>query len=155
MKKVFPLIVLMVLLVITVNPVLAAGSPQASQLQPGSPTSSPARDVELIVDEVINVDVLGHRHIQKWQRVIDGIIEVKNDYIRKDVDLDTNKTILYDKQWRDIELESVEIKPFEPPSGEYYWKKVVLFVDEEDLDFFEDGSSFYTFFDADEYPLVC
>jgi hypothetical protein len=155
MKKLFPLILLMVLLTITVNPVLAAGPPEANQLQPGDLKIPPAKDAVLSVDETINVDILGHRHIQKWQRVIDGIIEVKNDYIRKDVDLDTNKTILYDKQWRDIELESVEIKPFEPPSGEYYWKKVVLFVDEEDLGFFEDGSSFYTFFDADEYPLVC
>ncbi len=155
MKKLFPLILLMVLLAITVSPVLAAGSPEASQSQPGSPKVPPAKDAMLSVDEVINVDGLGHRHIQKWQRVIDGIIHVKNDYIRKDVDLDTNKTILYDKQWRDIEFESVEIKPFEPPSGEYFWKKVVLFVDEEDLGFFEDGSSFYTFFDADEYPLVC
>jgi len=155
MKKLFPLILLMVLLTITVNPVLAAGPPEASQLQPGDPKILLTRDAVLSVDETINIDILGHRHIQKWQRVIDGIIEVKNDYIRKDVDLDTNKVILYDKQWRDIELESVEIKPFEPPSGEYYWKKVVLFVDEEDLDFFEDGSSFYTFFDADEYPLVC
>lgn len=155
MKKLFPLILLMVLLAITVSPVLAAGPPEASQLQPADPRILPTRDAVLSVDETINVDILGHRHIQKWQRVIDGIIEVKNDYIRKDVDLDTNKVILYDKQWRDIELESVEIKPFEPPSGEYYWKKVVLFVDEEDLDFFEDGSSFYTFFDADEYPLVC
>ena len=155
MKKLFPLILLMVLLAVTVSPVLAAEPPEASQLQPGGSRIPPARDVVLSVDETINVDILGHRHIQKWQRVIDGIIEVKNDYIRKDVDLDTNETILYDKQWRDIEFESAEIKPFEPPSGEYYWKQVVLFVDEEDLGLFEDGSSFYTFFDADEYPLVC
>jgi len=155
MRKTFPLILLIVLLTITVNPVLAAGPPEASQLQPGDPRIPPAKDAVLSVDETINVDILGHRHIQKWQRVIDGVIEVRNDYIRIDVDLDTNETILYDKQWRDIEFESVEIKPFEPPSGEYCWKKVVLFVDEQDLDFFEDGSSFYTFFDADEYPLVC
>lgn len=155
MKKLFPLILSIVLLAITVSPVLAAGPPEASQLRPGGPIVPSAKDVVLSVDETINVDALGHRHIQKWQRVIDDVIEVKNDYIRKDVDLDTNKTVLYDKQWRDIEFESVEIKPFEPPSGEYYWKKVVLFVDEEDLGLFEDGSSFYTFFDADEYPLVC
>ena len=98
MKKLFSLILLMVLLAITVSPVLAAGPPEASQLRPGGPIVPPARDVALSVDEVINVDVLGHRHIQKWQRVIDDVIEVKNDYIRKDVDLDTNEVILYEKR---------------------------------------------------------
>jgi hypothetical protein len=155
MKKLFPLIMLMILLAMTVSPTVAAEPPEASELQLSSPEVTPAKDVVLSVDETVDIDVLGHRHIQKWQRVINDVIEVKNDYIRKDVDLDTNKIILYDKKWRDIELENVEIKPFDPPSGEYYWKKVVLFVDEEDLGFFEDGTSFYTFFDVDEYPLVC
>ena len=165
MKKLFSVILLTLLLAGTVSLGLAAEPSEASESYTEDTGVSPPTDAVLIADEVMNNDILGHRRIQRWQRVIDDVVHVQNDYVRAHVDLDTNEIILYEKQWRDIEFESVDIKPFEPPDGEYIWKKVVLFVGEEDrgcLGSFFDGSPLeglplYDFLDADavEYPLVC
>lgn len=163
MKKLLLVILLTVLLASTLSTGLAAEPSEASGPYSKDTRVSAPTDAVLTVDEVMNSEVLGRRHIQRWERVIDDVVHVQNDYVRIHVDLDTNEIILYEKQWRDIKFESVDIKPFEPPDGEYIWKKVVLFVEEEDCgllgDFFKgsplEDSPLYAFLDAVRYPLVC
>lgn len=163
MKKLFAVILLTVLLASTVSLGLAARPSEASLSYTQDVGVSPPTDAALIADVVMDSDVVGHRRIQRWERVIDDVIHVHNDYVRIHVDVNTNEIILYEKQWRDIQFASVDIKPFEPPDGGYIWKKVVLFVEEEDRgslgDFFDgsplEGLPLYDFFDVVEYPLVC
>ncbi|MBE0431627.1 MAG: carboxypeptidase regulatory-like domain-containing protein [Dehalococcoidia bacterium] len=152
--KLLSVILLTVPLASTAALAVAAESPEAGGARTEDVGVAPPMDVVLTCDRIVDNDVLGHRHIQYGERTIDDVIHVKNDYIVIHVDLETNETILYERRWRDFEFESPDITPFEPPGGDYFWKEVMLFVDEEDRCFFE-GSPFYTFFDAPEYPLAC
>jgi hypothetical protein len=165
MKKLLVLILLGVLLAGTVSLGLAAYPSEAILCCARDGVASPPPDAVLITDVVIDSDIVGHRRIQRWEHVIDDVIQVHNDYVRVHVDVNTNEIILYEKHWRDIDIDlaALEIKPFEPPDGEYVWKKVVLFVDEGDCgslgDFFEgsalEGLPLYSLSGAVEYPLVC
>ena len=165
MKKLFSLILLTVLLASTVSLGLAAEPSEASGSYTEDTGVSPPVDAALIVDVVMNSGIAGARHIQRWEHIIDDLIHVHNDFVRIHVDVGTNEVILYEKRWRDIDIDlaSLEIKPFDPPGGECLWKKVVLFVDQDDRgslgDFFAgsslEGSPLYEFIEAVEYPLVC
>lgn len=162
MKKLFAVILLTALLASTVSLGLEAAQSDKPLRHSGVGVSPPV-DAVLTVDVVMNSDIVGHRRIQRWEHIINDLIHVHNDYVRIHVDVSTNEIILHEKQWRDIQLDNVDIKPFEPPDGAYIWKKVVLFVDEEDCgslgDFFDgsplEGSPLYDFIEAVEYPLVC
>ena len=115
-----------------------------------SGTDGEAKSVALPMNAVLTVeDTIGDKHVEYFEHIIDDVIWVKNDYVLIHVDPDTNETVRYNKSWRDIELPDLEIKSFEPPGGQYFWKKVAVFLNEEDC------GNFYTFYDISEYPLVC
>jgi hypothetical protein len=103
-------------------------------------------DAVLVADETI-----GGTRAKYWVHVIDDVFYIKNDYISMQLDLETNEIVKFEKKWRDVStnLTAIEIKPFEPPSGGYFWKIVAVFLEQEDID------DFYTFFNAHEYPLIC
>ncbi|MCJ7575411.1 MAG: hypothetical protein MUO80_01840 [Dehalococcoidia bacterium] len=143
MKKLFMAIMLTALLASVVDLGLGARSLQATLSDAQDSLASLPNDAVLLSDVTIDSDIVGHRHIQRWERVIDGVIHVYNDYVRVHEDATTNEVILYEKRWRDVDVDltALDIKPFDPPEAEHIWKKVVLFVDEEDCgslgDFFE------------------
>jgi len=124
---------------------LIAGTIGCSSESNSNPYTIPQGAV-LVVNETI-----GNVSVEYWERVIDGVFHVKNDYVLMDVAPETNEIVNYTKKWRDISanLTSVEVKPFAPPGGEYFWKSVVVFLEEEDVGYF------YSFYQAHEYPLVC
>jgi len=164
MKKLFAVILLTALLASTVSLGLEAAESDKPLRHSGVGVSLPEGAV-LTVDVVMNSGIVGARHIQRWEHIIDDLIHVHNDFVRIHVDVGTNEVILYEKRWRDIDIDltSLEIKPFDPPGGECLWEKVVLFVDQDDRgslgDFFAgsslEGGPLYDFIEAVEYPLVC
>jgi len=111
-----------------------------------------SRDAEVILplDAVLaTAPVISGMRAEYWEHIYNGAIHIKNDYILIHRDVDTNKIVKYIKEWRDIELPDVEIRPFTPPGDEYTWKRVVAFLDDAD------PGHFYTFYDIPEYPLIC
>jgi hypothetical protein len=165
MKKLFAVVLLTALLASVVDLGLGAQPLQATLSHTQDSLAPLPSDAVLLSDVTIDSDMVGHRHIQRWERVIGGVIHVYNDYVRVHEDATTNEVILYEKRWRDIDIDltALDIKPFEPADAEYIWKKVVMFVDEEDRgslgDFFEgsvlEGLPLYSFYGVVEYPLVC
>jgi nitrous oxidase accessory protein len=100
------------------------------------------------VDALLTVDkIIGTTHVKYWQHVINNSIYVKNDFILMHIDVESGEIVRSQKKWREIQL-NVNYKLFQPRK-EYFWKKLVVFPDRDEYDFF------YTFYDPREYPLVC
>ena len=143
-KKLFALILLTILFTSLVTLGFYTGPVEAGGTDGGT------NSVALPMNAVLTVEVtIGDKHVEYFEHIIDDVIWVKNDYVLIHVDPDTNETIRYNKSWRDIELPNVEIKSFQPSGGQYFWKKVAVFLNKEDC------GNFYTFYDINEYPLVC
>jgi len=103
-------------------------------------------------DAVLAVDQpIGSIDVKYWERVVDGVFHVINDYVLLHLDPDTDEIIKCEQQWRDIDVDlaHLEVESFEPPGGEHFWKRVVVFLEEEDLGYF------YTVSNATQCPLVC
>jgi hypothetical protein len=94
-------------------------------------------------------EIIGGRRVEYWEHIYGGIIKIKNDHILIHRDVDTNEIVEYIKNWRDIDLPDVEIKLFIPPGGDFFWKRVVAFLNNTDL------GHFYTLYDMPEFPLIC
>jgi len=109
----------------------------------GADKVSISAEAVLVVDEVV-----GNVHVKYWEHVINDIIHLKSDYILLHTSVGSDEVVEYQKNWRDIELADVEIKPFEPRK-EYFWRKLVAFSSKEDCGYF------YTLDDTCEYPFVC
>ena len=105
MKKLFAVILLTALLASTVSLGVAAQPSEAMLCYAQDSAASPPGDAALVADVVIDSDSVGHRRIQRWEHVIDDVIHVHNDYVRVHVDVNTNEIILYEKRWRDIDID--------------------------------------------------
>jgi PKD repeat protein len=106
------------------------------------------KEIEETEDKTLEVDeIIGDRHVKYWEHVIDGIC-VKNDSILLHRDVETGEIVHYERCWTDVgSLSYPEIESIDPEN--YYWKKAVVFPDEDDCTYF------YTFDDSQEYPLTC
>lgn len=145
MKKIVSLILLFLLMIGIIT--LGSGS---GVLQASGYSTHRAGEVLLPLDSEVKVEeTIGGRHVEYLEHIYNGTIHIKNDYILIHRDFDTGEIIKYNKNWRDIELPDVEFKLFAPPSGDYFWKKVVAFLDDTD------PGHFYTFYEIPEYPLIC
>ncbi|KAA0001749.1 MAG: hypothetical protein FE048_04960, partial [Thermoplasmata archaeon] len=105
-------------------------------------------EIEKTGDKILIVDkLIGDRHVKYWEHVVDGIY-VKGDYILLHIDIESNDIVEYQRNWTDITL-SFESgnDSFEPKN--YFWKKMVVFLDEGDL------NNFYSFYGKIEYPIIC
>jgi len=117
---------------------------------PEPPEFSLTKDYCVPTEATISVEAaIGDRYVEYWEHVTDGGICVKNDYVLIHRDIDSNEIINYEKNWREVEFTSGPIAPFEPPGGEYFWKRAVAFLDSGDCGYF------YTMSELQEYPLVC
>src|SRR4030042_4979401 len=125
MKKLLAGVVLTALRASVVDLGLGAQPLQATLSHTQDSLAPLPSDAVLLSDVTIDSDMVGHRHIQRWERVIGGVIHVYNDYVRGHEDATTNEVILYEKRWRDIDIDltALDIKPFEPADAEYIWKK--------------------------------
>lgn len=101
------------------------------------------QDKILIID-----DVIGRLHVKYWEHVINGVY-VKNDSILLHLDTENGKVVNYERSWIDVDLllDDYYDKDFEPV--DFFWKKLVVFPDEEDC------SYFYNFYKQVNYPIVC
>ena len=105
------------------------------------------RDIEETEDKVLKVDaIIGDLHVKYWEHVINDVL-VQNDSILLHLDIEDGDIIKYEKSWTDIKSLDYEEEILEPDN--YFWKKLVVFPDEDDCTFF------YTFYDPLEYPVVC
>jgi len=99
-------------------------------------------DKKLIVDNLI-----GDRKVKYWVHLI-GDIFVINDSILLHMDYQYGKVIEYKRSWSEIDVISINIRNADF-NGEYYWKRRVVFPDENDSDLF------YTFNGSQKFPLFC
>jgi hypothetical protein len=149
MKKILSVILLSLLLISILTSGFNTGTLEASGYS-ARHAGRPGGEVFLPLYAVAEVnDIIGGKRVEYWEHIYGGTIQIKNDYILIHRDVDTNEIVKYSKNWRDIELPNVEIKPFTPPSGDYFWKRVVAFLNNTDL------GHFYTLYDMPEYLLIC
>ena len=106
------------------------------------------KEIKEIDDKVLSIDeIIGDRHVMYWEHVINEVY-VKGDSILLHIDIETGDIVNYEKTWTDIEIKSAPMDDiFEPDS--YFWKQKVVFSEENDC------TNFYTFYEPQEYPLVC
>jgi hypothetical protein len=96
---------------------------------------------------IIKDDIIGDRYVRYWEHVIDNIF-VKNDSMLLHMDLEKVKILEFNKSWSNLKVKSIKFNSgcF---TGNYIWKKKIVFPDEEDSDIF------YTFYSEQQYPLFC
>lgn len=120
---------------------------------PGYATHQKSQDILLQIKQTPNKTLfidktIGDIHVNYWIHKIDNI-EIKNDYILFQTDLKNNEIIKYEKQWRDIK-KIQNYKPFiEIDKTDIAWKKLVIFPEENDLNYF------YTIDKNQDFPLLC
>ncbi len=105
-------------------------------------------EIKTTKDKILIVDkVIGDRSVKYWEHVIDNIFVI-NDSMLLHIDLEYRRVLHYKRSWSNIEVITLRFGDgkFE---GEYYWKRKVVFPDEDDC------GIFYTFNDKQEYPLFC
>jgi len=91
---------------------------------------------------------IGDIHVEYWIHKT-GDIEIKNDYILFQTDLKDSKIIKYEKQWRDIQKIPNDISLIEFDNTDIAWKKLVIFLEKNDL------NNFYSTDNNQEFPLLC
>ena len=91
---------------------------------------------------------IGDIHVKYWIHKIDDI-EIKNDYILFQTDIKNGKIIKYEKQWRNIQQIQNDISLIEFDNTDIAWKKLVIFPEKNDLNYF------YSVDNNQEFPLLC
>jgi len=148
-KKIIGILVCMLLITVVVLPV--AGTINAFKIPAMNEVTKGEIFKEIIgtEDKVLSVDeIIGDREVKYWEHAIDDII-VEGDSILLHIDVENGHILEYEKTWTDVELVLPDYgdEVFEPDN--YFWKQRVVFPDEDDCTYF------YTFYDPQEYPLVC
>jgi len=101
------------------------------------------KDKLLVVDKII-----GDRFVRYWEHVMNGFF-VKNDSILLHLDVETGDILRYEKSWTDVKLDTSFSEDNISLVEEYFWKKAVVFPDEDD------SGVYCTFYVPVDYPLVC
>lgn len=106
------------------------------------------KEIEETNKKVLVVDkVIGKRYVKYWEHVVNGVC-VKNDQVLLHTDVENGEIVHYEKCWTDVgSLQEPKSDSFAPEN--YFWKKAVVFYDEDDC------TSFYTFDDSQDYPVTC
>lgn len=140
----------MALLIATILPPLTVAFNLNEAISLGEDTNLTIfEDIEMTEDKSLVIDrVIGDVHVKYWEHIVNGVY-VKNDSILLHLDIEFEDVIKYQKSWADIErtLSNHEEITFEPEN--YVQKQLVAFPDEEDCTFY------YTFYNLQEYPLIC
>jgi hypothetical protein len=92
---------------------------------------------------------IGYRKVMYWEHRINDTFYVKNDSILLHINIEKRDIVYFKKSWTDIKVNFSSIKYDNFCPNDYYWKKLVIFPDYEDLNYF------YTFKKSQEYPVFC
>ena len=147
-KKIVGILVMTLLIGACVLPLMGTMTASKVFLMDDITKGETFKDIEEIDDKVLSVDeIIGDTHVMYWEHVINEVY-VKGDSILIHIDIETGDIVNYEKTWTDIEIESASIDDIFKPDN-YFWKQKVVFPDEYDCTYF------YTFYEPQEYPLVC
>ena len=92
--------------------------------------------------------IIGNIHVKYWIHEVNNI-EIKNDYILLQTNGKDGKIIKYEKQWRDIQKTQDNVSQIKFDDTDIAWKKPVIFLEENDLNYF------YSVDSDQEFPLLC
>lgn len=107
------------------------------------------KEIEKTKDKILVADkTIGEFRVKYWEHVINGFF-VKNNSILLHMDIEYGYVFDYQKSWTEVEVNVSEFQENEFEPINYFWKKRVVFPDEDDC------KHFYSFNVSLEYPIVC
>ena len=107
------------------------------------------KEIEETENKILKVDkIIGNRYVKYWEHAISDVF-VKDDSILLHLDVENGDILHYERSWTDVEVVLSYSEDEVSELTNYFWKQLVVFPEEDDCGFF------YTFYDPQEYPLVC